>query len=86
MKKAQKKTEINFWKEYKMKYKELFMNKKQIIKKNYEYFKEIMTNFYNIDLDSDNEYKMKYYLYQKIFLAIMSYKKLLKQNPRKTSK
>ena len=43
-------------KEYKMKYKDLFMNKKQIIKKNYEYFKEIMTNFYNIDLDSDNEY------------------------------
>jgi len=43
-------------KECKMKYKDLFMNKKQIIKKNYEYFKEIMTNFYNIDLDSDIKY------------------------------
>ena len=32
-------------KEYKLKFKDFFMNKRQIIKKNNMYFKEIMTNF-----------------------------------------
>ena len=43
-------------KEYKIKYKDFFLNKKQIVKKNNDYFKEIMKNFYNIDLESDNKY------------------------------
>ena len=43
-------------KEYKIKYKDYFMKKKQIIKKNNTYFKEIMESFYKIDLDS-NKYQ-----------------------------
>ena len=43
-------------KEYKLKFKDYFLNKRQIIKKNNNYFKEIMTNFYKVDFESDEKY------------------------------
>ena len=43
-------------KEYKLKFKDYFLNKRQIIKKNNMYFKEIMTNFYKVDFESDKKY------------------------------
>ena len=43
-------------KEYKLKYKDYFLNKNQIIKKNNIYFKEIMTEFYKIKFDSLEKY------------------------------
>ena len=43
-------------KEYKLKYKDFFLNKRQIMKKNNEYFKEIMNDFYKIDFESYDKY------------------------------
>ena len=43
-------------KEYKLKFKDYFLNKRQIIKKNNMYFKEIMINFYKVDFESDKKY------------------------------
>ena len=43
-------------KEYKIKFKDYYLKKRQILKKNNIYFKEIMTNFYKIDVESDNRY------------------------------
>ena len=43
-------------KEYKLKFKDFFLNKRQIIKKNNDYFKEIMNDFYKIDFESYEKY------------------------------
>ena len=43
-------------KEHKIKFKDFILNKRQIIKKNDIYFKEIMYNFYKIDFESNNKY------------------------------
>ena len=45
-------------KEYKLKYKDYFLYKNQIIKKNNNYFKEIMKNFYKIDFESIDKYHL----------------------------
>ena len=43
-------------KEYKLKFKDYFLNRRQIIKKNNIYFKEIMKEFYKINFDSSEKY------------------------------
>ena len=43
--------------EYKLKNKDYYLNKKQIIKKTNIYFKEIMNNFYNIDYELNEKYQ-----------------------------
>jgi hypothetical protein len=45
-------------KEYKLKFKDFFLNRRQIIKKNNIYFKEIMTEFYKINFDSLQKYNI----------------------------
>ena len=45
-------------KEYKLKFKDYFLNRRQIIKKNNIYFKEIMTEFYKIKFDSLEKYNI----------------------------
>ena len=44
-------------KEYKLKNKDFYLNKRQIIKKTDVYFKEIMHNFYKIDYESNEKYQ-----------------------------
>ena len=43
--------------EYKIKNKDYYLNKKQIVKKTNLYFKEIMYNFYKIDYESNKKYQ-----------------------------
>ena len=43
--------------EYKIKNKDYYLNKKQIVKKTNLYFKEIMNNFYKIDYESNKKYQ-----------------------------
>ena len=43
--------------EYKLKNKDYYLNKRQIIKKTNIYFKEVMNNFYKIDFESDEKYQ-----------------------------
>ena len=43
--------------EYKVKNKDFYMNKRQIIRKTNLYFKEVMNNFYKIDYESDEKYQ-----------------------------
>ena len=43
--------------EYKLKNKDYYLNKRQIIKKTNAYFKEVMNNFYQIDYESNPKYQ-----------------------------
>ena len=43
--------------EYKLKNKDYYLNKRQIIKKTNLYFKEVMNNFYNIDYEKEQKYQ-----------------------------
>ena len=43
--------------EYKLKNKDYYLNKRQIIKKTNLYYKEVMNNFYNIDYEKDPKYQ-----------------------------
>ena len=51
-----KSVEETILKEYKIKFKDYFLNKRQIIKKNNLYFKEIMNDFYKINYELDEKY------------------------------